>query len=44
MALTDGRDTAPSPFGIAVCIVLGGVIWLVEKAWDLVVSIVEFIF
>jgi hypothetical protein len=35
MSLTDGRGSAPSPFGIAVMLILGGIIWVVQQVWEL---------
>ena len=44
MAGNHGHDGHFSAVSIGIMIGLGAVVWLFQGAWDLVVSIVEFIF
>jgi len=44
MSLSDGELSAPSTLGMSVLLILGGCIWVVQEAWELLKDIVGFLF
>jgi hypothetical protein len=44
MSLMDGELTAPSTLGMSVLLILGGCIWAVQEAWELIKDVAGFLF